>query len=708
MGAALVMAIHFHQPVGNFDQVVEGICDRCYVPFITTMKQYPRIKMSFHFSGSLLEWMEAHRPEIIDSVKSMVKTGQIEMIGGAFYEPILPSIPARDVLSQISLLTEYISKRFSKKPKGAWIAERVWEPGLPSLLNDAGVQYVILDDTHFMYAGMGKEKLYGYYTTEDNGKSVAVFPTDTPLRYSIPFRMPFESLEYMKTVASNAGDPIFIYGDDGEKFGEWPGTYHWVYEEFWLKKFFDALTSAGDWLKTMTFSECLQETRPLGQVYLPSSAYSEMLEWALPSHTQEKYEDILEEIRAGGQEERYKPYIRGGFWRNFLTKYPESGHMHKKMLYVSDKLNDLKKKQNGSPDLAEASLDLYRGQCNCAYWHGVFGGLYLFHLRRAIYHHLIKSETSMDIALHGDSEFCSANVLDIDADGFDEVVLENKRIALYFDPSDGGTLQEIDSKIVCQNLMNVLTRRHEAYHRRIIKKIRENEAKPVAKCETIHDAIQVVDPGIEDHIVYDRYTKYSMIDHFISGDTAIEDFARSSYREEGDFIGKPYSFNVKRGKKQVKLVLEREGAVSNCRVRLKKEIVLRKEGSKAVFRYTLTNLSEKTLDVMFAPEFNIIMPNADSPEYRVILNNSDAFGMKEKTNVPKVKTMLVKGENRSDLLRLDFRESCRLWHFPVETVSQSETSYELNYQCSTFLPAWRVSIEKKKEMRVSLELGLMI
>ena len=39
---------------------------------------------------------------------------------------------------------------------------------------------------------------------------------------------------------------------------------------------------------------------------------------------------------------------------------------------------------------------LYRGQCNCPYWHGAFGGIYLPHLRHAIYNQLIACDDLLD------------------------------------------------------------------------------------------------------------------------------------------------------------------------------------------------------------------------------------------------------------------------------------------------------------------------
>ena len=546
MSIDLVMAIHFHQPVGNFDHVIQNICDRCYAPFLSVIKQYPDIMMSFHFSGSLLEWLERNRPEIIETVRDLVKRGQVEIISGGFYEPILPAIPRRDAVKQITMLNEYIKEKFFTEASGAWVAERVWEPAMPSILHEAGIKYVILDDTHLLYSGIKKENIYGYYITEDNGRHVAVFPSDKTLRYSIPFRQPGECMDYMRGVAAVCEAPTFIYADDGEKFGAWPGTNQWVYGEGWLRKFFDELMTCRDWLKTMKVSECLLKKKPLGKVYLPACSYEEMMEWSLPADVEQEYENVVEEIRSEGKEERYKPYIRGGFWRNFLTKYPESGYMSKKMLYVSNRLDSLAKKGKAKDAPKEAARHLYRGQCNCAYWHGVFGGLYLFHLRRAIYSHLIKSETLMDRIVYGKKEFITVDVMDITTDGSKEAVLQNRELALHLDPADGGVLKEIDVKKICHNLSNILTRRKEAYHRRIQKKINNGKAASLADCKSVHDAIEVPDAGIKDHLIYDTYDRHSLIDHFFGEKVGLDMFMHAAYRETGDFIGAEYDLEVKK------------------------------------------------------------------------------------------------------------------------------------------------------------------
>src|SRR6476646_9949974 len=111
-----------------------------------------------------------------------------------------------------------------------WLAERVWEPHLARPIAQAGIRYVIVDDTHFESVGLDKERdLFGYYITEEQGQSLAVFPTLAYLRYAIPWQPIGTLIEWLRDQAEQAlpnyQPKVAFMGDDGEKFGMWPGTY---------------------------------------------------------------------------------------------------------------------------------------------------------------------------------------------------------------------------------------------------------------------------------------------------------------------------------------------------------------------------------------------------------------------------------------------------------------------------------------------------
>ncbi|HEX3725199.1 MAG TPA: alpha-amylase, partial [Pirellulales bacterium] len=179
----LILVLHDHQPVGNFDHIFEQAYEDSYRPFLDVFERYEGLKIGLHTSGPLLEWLDAHHGDYLDRVARLVAAGRIEIIGGAFYEPILSMIPRRDRVGQIQSFSRYLEQRLGATVRGMWMPERVWEQNLTSDLAAAGISYTMLDDFHFKNAGLSEDQLYGYYLTEDDGNVLAVFPDSEPLRY---------------------------------------------------------------------------------------------------------------------------------------------------------------------------------------------------------------------------------------------------------------------------------------------------------------------------------------------------------------------------------------------------------------------------------------------------------------------------------------------------------------------------------------------
>ncbi len=336
-----LFVLHDHQPVGNFDGVFEQAYQDSYRPFLDLFESYSDLKFALHTSGSLIEWLDAHHPEYLDRLAALVAAGRLEIIGGAFYEPILPMIPSRDRIGQIRSYRDYLQKRLGAKVRGAWIPERVWEQSLAADISTAGTEYIILDDSHFKSASLDESQLFGYYLTEDAGRLLRVFPGSERLRYVIPFAAPHESIDYLRSIAERQPNAVAVFADDGEKFGSWPETKKPVFEEGWLRQFFDLLRANSEWIYLSTPSETIDNLPPLGKIYIPEGSYREMTEWVLPSDQQTAYVEARSELQKLPQWPAVGRYARGGFWRNFLVRYPESGEMHARMMMISRQLDQL-------------------------------------------------------------------------------------------------------------------------------------------------------------------------------------------------------------------------------------------------------------------------------------------------------------------------------------------------------------------------------
>lgn len=699
--------IHNHQPVGNFEFVIEDAYQRAYLPFLDVLEGHPGIRIAMHFSGILLDWLAEHHPDYVERLAGLVRKGQVEMIGGAHFEPILMTIPDRDKVGQIRKLHRTIQRLTGYNAKGLWLAERVWEPHLPKVLREAGVEYTIVDDAHFKYAGLKEDQLTGYFVTEEQGTTLNIFPISERLRYSIPFQEPEATLDYFRHVASLGEDQVAIFADDGEKFGVWPGTYEHVFQHRWLDRFFSALEANADWVEMLHFSEVLDRIAPKGRVYLPTASYREMMEWALPPQAFRELEDFEQKLKELNLFEKYSIYVRGGFWRNFLAKYPESNRMHKKMLYVS---NTLEKHRESLSDAAlrEALDHLWAGQCNCPYWHGIFGGLYLPHLRNAIYRNLIQAERILDTELN--RKTARVSVFDLTGNGKEDIIVETPILNLYIDPSLGGNLFELDFKPSAVNLLDTMTRHEEGYHRKLLEKQVPNN--PDGEVASIHDLVLTKEEHLERYLKYDSYYRNAWIDHFISRDTGLQQFADCEYHELGDFVNEPYQYQIKEDQKEVVVQLLREGAVfqegGSIPLRLVKEIIVRHSSGRLAIRYRLENLGQARIRARFGSEWNFALLAGDAPDRYYFAGGVELKDRKlaSKGTVVNVQEFGLVDEWQRVRISFRFQEPPMVWRFPIETVSMSEAGFERVYQNSVVVPLWEVDLAPGDIKNIAFDLEI--
>jgi hypothetical protein len=454
---SLLLGVHAHQPVGNFDTVLDEAHARCYRPFLRTLHRYPEFRFAAHFSGWLLDRLVEKHPEDMALLREMVARGQVEMFGGGDCEPVLAAIPHRDRVGQTRALTQKLDRHFGAHVEGAWLTERVYIPTVVPALADCAMHYVTVDDYHFLCVGKTAGELDGFYTTEEDGRSIDLFPISEQLRYRLPFSPAADAVAYIEGLAQS-GQRAAIYFDDIEKFGIWPETYEWVYEKGWLDGFIQGVL-ASPLIRTETYRSHHDRNRTRGVIYLPTTSYIEMNEWSLPPRAAAIYDEVVAREKREGRYDRTKPFVRGGIWKNFFMRYPEANWMHKRTLVLSDRLAALPQAQQ-SAKLTEC---LYRAQANDAYWHGLFGGLYLPHLRREVYSNLVRLEAALDTMAPRPPLATS----DSDYDGIEELFLHNADAQAVVKLDAHAALCEFDAYVLGHNFGDTLTQREEHYYHKL-------------------------------------------------------------------------------------------------------------------------------------------------------------------------------------------------------------------------------------------------
>lgn len=420
-----IFVLHFHQPVGQLEWVYERIYNNCYRVLIDILLSHPEVKVAAHISGPLLLYMLEEHSEWIDDIKELVKRGSLELLAGAYGEAVLSMVPREDMYMHIKLYNDLFREIFGFRARGFWLAERVWEPSIVEPLAVNGIEYTILDD-YILPKIVGRDEAGYAWLTENDGCRLKVLFVDERIRYILPWESPEAVVKYIVSRGSDKGNRYVLWGSDAEKFGEW-SQKEWANR--WLKEFLEKLSENSDKITTVTPSEYIDRYSVKGLIYPLYGSYDKMMYWS------------------------------SGYFRNFFIKYRESNYMHKRLLWIRRKLKKL--------NAPEEAWKLYLfAQCNDAYWHGLFGGIYLTHIRQTVYENMIKAEV---LAETSSNYFASKDIYiiteDIDFDGYEEVVIETKHLDVVVKPNDGGAIAELSLKTngYEHNIVSTMSRYMEPY-----------------------------------------------------------------------------------------------------------------------------------------------------------------------------------------------------------------------------------------------------
>jgi len=663
----LIFGTYNHQPEGNLPERFEGAYQSAYKPFLSLLYNYPRLPVVLYYCGSLFEWLEEQHPEFLTLLREMVRRKQVELLGGGFYSPILSLIPDADKLGQIEKLTTYLRTTFGVRPRGGWLAERVWEPTLARILRNSGLEYTFLDDRHFHIAGIGPEECFAPYLVEEQGKIISVLPIRNALVEMIPLRTPAEMVLALRELAGEQGCRTAAVLLEGERLGAREGTHRICYQEKWLATFFDLVEANREWLQPVTPRLEDGVLQPRGRVYFPCLAHGELMRAALDTERQKTFLEAAKRLRRPDAD----AYMPGGYFRQFITKYPELNLLYSRLLYTHLLVNQMR----GDKSRKKSALEeLWRGQNGSVYWHGDGPGSGIFdaRLRQSSYRAFIEAEK---IARSGQSFLPSIIPADFDMDGEPEYLYQGKTLNAVVELRGAG-LAELDFLPCSWNYLGTIARWPQPYHR--------------YKYEGC-----------------DWYLRQAFLDHFFGPETQIEAFDRMTYAEQGDFLNQPFEV--------VHLRREHEdiGLTRTGRLRLRRKdhpftVQKRyrfKDGSIECV-LLLRNDSPARLDLWYGLELNFSLPSRGETRILALKGSQKRELGTDRAEADKLDGVLVRDLANSVAIRLEAASPFTLWSLPVETVSYPPAGRARQYQSSCLVLSWRFPLPagEQWEGKVSLQL----
>ncbi|MBN2658667.1 MAG: DUF1926 domain-containing protein [Spirochaetales bacterium] len=665
----LIFGTHNSISPGSDNEQIEEIYQKAYKPFLTLLYNFPEISAVLYYSGPLLEWFEKNHPEFNTVLGEMIDKRQIELLGGGYYEPVLSMIPAQDRVGQIEMMTTYLRKSFGKRTRGCWLPGRIWEPQLASVLRSSGIDYTFLDDTHFEAAGFRDEELYMPAITEDQGKTITVFPISRRTMAGFGKIVPRKIIEDICSDNSGDGKVVVIF-PNGRQIGYESG-HNLSINHQWLESFLNELRNNRKNIELVHPGRYVRQTRnSFNKAYFPCTSYGEIMKWVLPADRQIEYDTLTNELIESGIE---PGWIYGGFFRQFLSKYRESNFLYSKMMHVSVLANQVRGDKYRKKAAKE---ELWKGQNNLAFWHGNQGGIYNADVRHKAYSSLIEGEK---ITRERGIFKTSLSSIDYDMDGEREFLYQGHVTNAYVH-SRGAVLFEFDHIASGWNYLNTMSRYPEPYHNESIRA-----------------------EG------YDKYGRHAFVDHFFDKRDNVEGFRQMNYSELGSFTNTLYDA-VDYNREQRKVTYINTGTVVQngyeYNIEVQKRFTFKR--SSVDVDYLIKNLSLHKAELCFGSEVNLAFRKTGALEpklYRIHDEFKDEIPESSFSHESVQHLMTFDGGNNTDI-SLTVSVPAEMWTFPLFTYSREGGKIEKNYQSSCYVPRWEFSLQKDEVWTVSLSLRI--
>jgi alpha-amylase len=426
-----------------------------------------------------------------------------------------------------------------------------------------------------------------------------------------------------------------------------------------------------------------------------------MMEWSLRTPARNRYHALVTEFSSRPDA---LPFVRGGIWRNFLTKYRESNLLHKKMLHVSRKVHALDHSRRHDEAFLtareEARTLMLRGQCNDPYWHGVFGGLYAPHLRTALWRSLAEAETIADRLSHRAHQYEDAVRCDFDADGHEEIYFTSNHYAALLFPEDGATLSSIECRQSNVALVNSLERRPEAYH----AKIKNISGRQANSPQSIHEQTRAKEEGLDRWLNYDRWPRNCFRLLLFGQEKQHRDCATVRLEENAALAGGKYRI-VEMTSTMAKVASD---GSADWPVEKNFSFVKTKDGFDVVCDVRLRRAAPGTASVNLGIE-NVLNFLAPSAPDRYFESNGQRYPLRWDAATPASELRIV-DEWQGISVTLSAPNARDFWIAPIETVSESEEGFERIYQGSQIIAIWPLELTSGAEWqgRLSMKVAKLI
>lgn len=532
----------------NTNDVIENDYQTVYKPLTKFLFNNPEFSFSFSFSGIQLQFFKKRKIEFLSILKQLVARQQVEVLGGGYYDPVLPLLYPVDRNSQIDMLSDEIISATGKRPRGISLFADCWDSSLVSSMQSCGIEYVLLDSFLIPSA----KRKYLPLIMNELGKSVEIFPVYDNFRPTKDMSAEVFVQNIIKTVerAEKKDSYVQMQPDRIVNISLSHEYIQTLYECNFFEELQNYLKNNPDCrVKTSTSLNYKKNQVVNVPAYIPAGINGSIAKWIGRAFT---------EI-APKQNVSMTVY-------DFMETYPQSHSLYNRIMYVSMLVNQFK---NDKMRRNAAREKLWLAQNGTGLLCTTKGAFSNSRYRQLSYKYLMEAEK---ILRESDSFKESVTCFDYNCDGLKEYVCRMQNYFSYI-TLISGAIQELD---ILKNTGNYADN---------LSRVLEFEA-----CA-------------------DDYERGIFVDHLFS-EEQFNKYLNGEPAGNGVFSQLQYS-ELKYSQKhhEIQLCADAVFQPTKQKIHLRKNYIINSTG--IIVQYILRNESEKPFSAKFAVESNFAHTNFD-------------------------------------------------------------------------------------------------
>lgn len=196
--------------------IIKKVANKCYLPanavLLENIKRNPEFKVSFSISGVALEQFEKFAPEVIDSFKKLVQTGNVEILSETYYHSLASIYSPDEFANQVKLHRKKIRDLFGVTPTVFRNTELIYSNEIAKLAEGMGFKGILAEGADHVLGWRSPAFVYKPLGTEN----IKLLLKHYRLSDDIAFRFSQQSWEGWPLTAPKFADWVSSHNGNGQ------------------------------------------------------------------------------------------------------------------------------------------------------------------------------------------------------------------------------------------------------------------------------------------------------------------------------------------------------------------------------------------------------------------------------------------------------------------------------------------------------------